>query len=221
MKHAPLALAALAALLVSPSAFAGKKTAEIEARERASAQAMVDESMAQSLSNIEQSLNVLVGLNRGGEPPRVPPAAYGNTDTNALAPTVAGAARHVDSDQRVSVAAVIAPPQTASEKERAAQRELDLNTALDRRVDVSWNGSAYDLLSSLSRQIGYQFAQGRRTVGDGTPDQRIGARVKITANNATVRDILQQVATQVEPQADVFVSVPQRSISLLRKQVSK
>ena len=216
MKHAPLVLAALAALLVSPSAFAGKK-AELEARERASAQAMVDQSMAESLSNIDRSLDVLVGLSRGGEPPRVPPAAYGNTDTNALAPTVAGAARHVDRDQRVSVAPVIAPPMSASEKERAAQRERDLNAALDRRVDVSWNGTAYDLLSAISSQIGYQFAQGRRTVGDGKPDPRIAARVKVTATGATVRDVLQQVAGQVDSQADVFVSVPQRSISLLRK----
>jgi len=219
MKHAPLVLATLTALLASPSVFAGnaKKNAEVDAQARASAQTMVDESMARSLQNIDQSLNVLVGLNRGGEPPRVAPAAYGNMDTNALAPTVAGAARKVEVDERVAVAPVIAPPQTATEKERAARHEAELDQALDRRVDISWNGSAYELLNSLSKQIGYQFAQGRRSVAAGVVDPRIDAHVKVSMTGVTVREVLQSVATQVEGKADVFVSVPERSISLLRK----
>ena len=217
MKHALLASAVLATLFVSPSVLASsKKQAELDARERASAQSMVDAKMTETMQSIDQSLNVLVGLTRGGEPPRVAPAAYGNTQPNALAPTVAGNARLVDQDARVQVAPAILPPHTATEIERAAAKEKALNEALNRRVDVSWNGYAHDLLAKLSEQIDYNFAQGRTAVGT-SKEAPIKVHVKVSADNATVRDVLQKVANQVEGKADVFVSVPQRSISLLRK----
>jgi hypothetical protein len=217
MKHTLIATAALAALMVSPAAFAGKKQASIDAAERASAQAMVDASMAQSLNSIERSLDVLVGLSRGGEPPRVAPAAYGNRAPNPLAVTVAGAARQVTKDARVNVAPVVAPPATTIERDASAAREAELNSALSRRVDVSWNGSAYDLLASLASQINYSFAQGSTSVDPGVNKLPLSTPVKVSVKGATVRDVLQQVAQQVDSHADVFVSVPQRSISLLRK----
>lgn len=215
MKHVIIVSALAAALLSSPSVMANsKKRAEIDAQQRQSAQAMVDARMSETLRSIDQSLDVLVGLTRGGEPPRAPAAAYGNTAPNPIASTVAGAARQVQSDDRVSVAPVIAPPATATEKELAELRTQQLNNALDRRIDISWTGKASDLLASLAPQIGYDFAQGRTSVGENTD---VSARVKVSAKNATVREVLQQVADQVSPQASVFVSVPQRSISLLAK----
>lgn len=216
MKHVIIVSAIAAALLASPSVMANnKKRAEIEAQERQSAQAMVDARMADTLKSIEQSLDLLVSLSRGGEPPRAAPAAYGNTAPNPIAPTVAGAARQIASDERVSAAPAVVPPATATEKKVAELRNSQLNEALDRRIDVSWTGSAHDLLASLASQIGYSYATGRTSVGQG--GTRVEARVKISAKNATVREVLQQVADQVSPQASVFVSVPQRSISLLVK----
>lgn len=216
MKHVIIVSAIAAALLASPSVMANtKKKAELEAQERQSAQALVDARMAETLQSIDKSLDVLVGLSRGGEPPRAAPAAYGNAAPNPIAPTVAGAARQVTSDDRVAVAPAIAPPVTATEKQLAELRERQLNEALDRRVELSWTGSANDLLASLSSQIGYQYALGRTSVGQGAAP--VAVKVKIPAQTATVREVLQQVADQVGPNASVFVSVPQRSISLLAK----
>lgn len=207
---------AIALTLASPSVFAfGKKKAEAERqaleRERAETQAMVDKEMLESVQNINNSLNVLVDLNRGGEGPRTQPAKYGNTSPDPLAQTVAGQMRQPYSNARMPDMAPLIPPKTYQE----IQRELGGYSVLDTRIEISWTGSPEGLLSSLADRVGYRFMQGSAKVG---AYKRGGYRpITVNERDISVKDLLEKVSAHLNSQADVFVSVPQKTISLLRK----
>ena len=81
-------------------------------------------------------------------------------------------------------------------------------SVLDRKVDIQWNGSADVLLSNVSSQIGFSFTN------QGRP---LNHQVRVEGKNLTVRELLSLVANQVNGQADIHVSLPDRRLSLVRR----
>jgi len=81
-------------------------------------------------------------------------------------------------------------------------------TVLERKVDIQWNGSADTLLRNIAGQIGYSFSN------QGRP---LDKRIRIESKDLPLREILNMVAAQVDGQADIHVSLPNRSLALVRR----
>ena len=81
-------------------------------------------------------------------------------------------------------------------------------TVLERKVQIQWNGSADTLLRNIAGQIGYSFSNGGRP---------LDKRIRIESKDLPLREVLNLVASQVDGQADIHVSLPNRSLSLVRR----
>lgn len=81
-------------------------------------------------------------------------------------------------------------------------------SVLERKVQIQWNGSADALLRSIAGQIGYSFSN------NGRP---LDTRVRIESKDLPLREVLNLVASQIDGQADIRVSLPDRSLALVRR----
>lgn len=157
------------------------------------AAARVDQEMQQTASSIDQSLRSLVVLERGDAGPR---------KADPIGSTVAGAA----GPDRAPIQVPRAPTGNG-----AASRALLTASAgqLDQHVRIHWKDGAIDLLKKLADAAGYDF----QVVGDGKDP-----RVNLRADDESIKDVLGQVADQVDAQADVRVSTASKRIQLVFKQ---
>lgn len=78
---------------------------------------------------------------------------------------------------------------------------------LDSKVTIQWDGSAHLLLADISKQIDFRFDGGSHPVSK---------RIKIESNGLPLREVLSLIASQIEGQADIHVSMQDRSIRLVR-----
>jgi len=147
-------------------------------------QEFVDARMHETLSSIDSHLTTLVSLSRSGEAPRKP---------GIIGPTVAGAAGPAR-----SIATPAAPYSTSP---------VLVDDILARRVTIQWNGSASDLLKSMSSQLGLSYHQTAPVYG----------KVRLEGHSMTVEQTLNLIAKQIHGQADIVLSLPNRSLTLAKK----
>ncbi len=160
------------------------------------ASSFVSQEMGNTIQSIERSLQVLVQLERGDE---------GLRKTNALGMTVAGAQTADRAPIAMPNTALAATPmgQARIQETREATRE-DLAT----RVRLTWTGGADELLRELSRRVGFSFT----TSGSGTAPV-----IHIDHKDATVEQVLRDVASQVDAKADIRVDTATRRVTLAYK----
>ena len=148
-------------------------------------QAFVDAKMNKTLSSIDQSLATLVTIERGGE---------GARKGQPIGATVAGEA----SPNRQAMQPDILTNAQLPKHLRAADPSV-----LDRKVQLHWNGSADSLLNDMAKQLGFSFSNGGRA---------LTKRVYVEGDNLSVRDVLSLVANQIKKQADIHISLENKSI---------
>ena len=153
--------------------------------------AFVDGKMYESIHSIDKSLDTLVLLTRGGEPAR---------KDKPIGDTVAGAA----GDERP----VHEPAVTAQEKKKILMAEKYESSILDREVEVQWNGSAEELLESMAHQLGFSFSAGKSPVNK---------TVSLSGEEMTVKEVLVSVSKQLEGHADILISLPNKSLALIKR----
>lgn len=149
---------------------------------QAQTQEFVDARMHETLASIDRSLTTLVQVTRGGEPARKP---------GIIGPTAAGAA-----GPHRPVARPVGPPTPPMD-----------SSVLSRRVQIQWNGSAQELLQSMSSQLGFSFSS----------PSHISQKVRLEGQNMTVEQTLNLIAKQLEGKADIVVSLANRKITLVKK----
>lgn len=154
----------------------------------------VNQEMGSTIHSIQKSLQVLVDLERGDEGPR---------KTTALGPTIAGAA--TANRAPVSMPSV-ASTQTALGQARISENRFQTNRDLDTRVRLNWTGKADELLGALSQKVGFSFVV--------TGTSNIVPVVYVNQDNTTVKEVLKNLATQVDSVADIRVDTASRRVTL-------
>lgn len=152
--------------------------------------------MGGTIRSIEQSLQVLVDLERGDEGPRKP---------TALGMTVAGAAGPNAAPMQMPS---VAGPQTDLGKQRADDQRQLSRQALGKKIRLNWTGEADGLLRELSRKVGFAFA----TTGTGKAPV-----VHVSQKETTVEQVLRDVAGQIDAVADIKVDPSKRTVTLAYK----
>lgn len=194
MSKNSMAAAAAALLVLALSGCASTNTVRANAPATSTAQSFVDERMDQTVVSIDRSLQTLLLISRGGEAPRKP---------SAIADTVAGADVHGAHEPRAAVAVpTTAQGQRAVDQAREAGRK-----ALVSRTRIDWSGDPRDLLRSLSGAVGYQFSE----VG---PSAAL-PKVEIHRSDASITDVLSDVARAIDGKADIMVQTDTRRIQLV------
>jgi hypothetical protein len=157
-----------------------------------STQNYVDQQMLKVAQSVDGNLQDLLRTTRGNEAPR--------STVKPIASTVAGnTGSGLLSRPTISVSPVTLGGGTQITRNEIAK-------SLDEKVKINWNGEAADLLRTISGKIGFSFF----TVGSGS-----APKVKINANNETVKSVLGQVANQVNGSADVQVDIKTKTIKLV------
>lgn len=157
------------------------------------AAARVDQEMLQTTSSIDNSLHTLIVLERGDAGPR---------KADPIGSTVAGAAGPDQAPVRV--------PRSPTGNGASSRALLVANAnQLDQHVRIHWSDGATGLLQKLADASGYDF----QVVGDGKDP-----RVVLKADDESIKEVLSQVADQVDAKADVRVSTANRRIQLVFKQ---
>lgn len=167
------------------------------------AQQFVDDQMGQTLVSIDKSLRTLLMVSRGGEPARIP---------SPISDTVAGADVHGAPPPRPPLKPVVATrhatgcavPNTPG----CAPAPVSASaTELASRSRVDWAGDPRDLLREVSRGIGYTYSE--------TGARQALPRVTLKRNDASVTDVLSDLARAVQGKADIRVSTTARTIELV------
>lgn len=197
-----LALAvALATLTLSACATTASQRTRDQAASAAARDAFVQEQVGKTLASIDGSLQVLVELERGDEGPR---------RSTALGTTVAGAAGQNRPPVQM---AEVAGPKTATGQAREAAAAAALRAKaqqdLATRVRLEWTGQADGLLRELSSRVGFNFAI--------RGPNRAAPVVQVKHANATVEQVLRDIAHQVDAVADVRVDPAKREVALVYK----
>ena len=192
-----LAISTVAIALLSGCASTSYTRAPAPAPNAASG--FVSQEMGGTIRSIEQSLQVLVDLERGDEGPRKP---------TALGTTVAGAAGPNAAPVRMPNAAV---PQSELGQARIAEHRQLSRQDLNTRIRLVWTGDAEGLLRELSRKVGFSFS----TSGTGQAPV-----VHLNHKEATVEQVLRDIAQQIDAVADVKVDTANRRVVLAYKTIS-
>lgn len=145
-------------------------------------QEFVDARMHETLASIDRSLTTLVTITRGGDAARKP---------GIIGPTVAGAN---------------GVPRAAMKPDPAPMPPID-RSILSKKVQIQWNGSADELLRSLSNQLGFAYKKTTTT----------SPRVRLEGEHMTVEQTLNEIAKQIHGQADIVVSLSNRTITLAKR----
>lgn len=186
----------LAIGLLSGCASTGSNHHRHSANATTPASGFVNQEMGNTIASIERSLQVLVQLERGDEGPRRP---------NALGMTVAGA--QAPNQSPVSMPGTAMTP-TPMGQARIEQTRQDTREDLATRVRLTWTGSADELLRELSRRVGFSFT----TSGSG-----VAPVVHVNHKDATVEQVLRDVAAQIDARADIRVDTATRRVTLAYK----
>ena len=86
-----------------------------------------------------------------------------------------------------------------------ASRQL-IAENLDKKVRINWNGNPSDLLRTLANKIGFSYY----TVGSVQP-----LKVRVVANNESIKTVLGRVAESIDGKADVKVDISKKTIQLI------
>lgn len=160
--------------------------------------AYVSGHMSQTIDSVDRSLKVLVSLSRGDEGPRKP---------GFIGDTIAGASGPNKSAPIVSNKAM---PETSLGQQEERDRLAANRQALQTRVKAVWNGQPGPLLSQISSTIHYGFFE----AGTGSlPD------IHLNKPDASVEDVLGEVANQIKPAGAVKVLVGPRQVCLVHGSV--
>lgn len=174
-------------VLLSGCATNNSKT---EAANAKNTQTYVDQEMLKVAQSVDGNLKDLLRSTRGNEAPR--------STVKPLGSTVAGGSGLL-TRPTITVSPVSPGGNTQMSRDLIAQK-------LDEKVKITWNGDASDLLRTMSDKIGFSFF----AVGSGSTP-----KVKINANNETVKSVLGQVANQVNGSADVQVDIKTKTVKLV------
>lgn len=155
------------------------------------AQNYVDQQMLKVSQSVDGKLQDLLASTRGNEGAR--------SETKPLGSTVAGKPTGLLTRPALTVSAVAPGGNTQMSRDLIAQK-------LDQKVKITWNKGASELLSSIAKGIDFTYY----TVGTGSDP-----KVRINAQNETVKSVLGQVANQVNGQADVQVDIKTKTIKLV------
>jgi len=185
--HFGIGLLAVSMLTLSGCAV-NKKPNQNEALET---QKFVDQQMLETVKSASNALNALVRIERGDAAPR--------NETNPLGTTVAGR----PSGMGLTKPAFTVPDAPGGNTN--ASRQL-IAQNLDKKVKINWNGNASDLLRTLANKIGFDYY----TVGTYQP-----IKVRVSANNESVKTVLGRVAEAVDGKADVKVDISKKTIQLI------
>lgn len=195
-------LGAVAALIMVSgcSTVAKRPQAPLLTDTSVSAQDFVDDQMGQTLVSIDKSLKTLLMVSRGGEPARIP---------SPISDTVAGADVHGAPAYRAPLRPVVSRPSSPCAVASAPGCVSAPATAseLASRSRVDWSGDPRDLLREVSRGIGYAYSE------SGT--RQALPRVTLKRNDASVTDVLSDLARAVQGKADIRVSTNARTIELV------
>lgn len=191
-----LAISAVAIALLSGCASTSYTRAPAPAP---AASGFVSQEMGGTIRSIEQSLQVLVDLERGDEGPR---------KSTALGTTVAGAAGPNTAPVRMPNTAVA---QSELGQARIAEHRQLSKQDLNTRIRLVWTGDAEGLLRELSRKVGFSFS----TSGAGQVPV-----VHLNHKEATVEQVLRDIAQQIDAVADVKVDTANRRVVLAYKTIS-
>lgn len=158
------------------------------------AQGFVDERMDNTLVSIDRSLKTLLVIDRGGEAPRRP---------SPISDTVAGGDVHGAASPRPALSV----PSTPQGPRAVVAAQNSAKNALASRTRIDWSGDPRELLRSLSGGIGYKFVE-------------VGAssalpKVNIHRQNASITDVLADVARAIDGKADIRVITADRRVELV------
>ena len=171
----------------------------------------VESSLMKSVENISKALDRLEMANRGTRGVTNTSTAIGNTVAGRV---VGKAGESVD----------IKATSNTSETTKVNQTKLNVDTknvdaksskgkevvlsVLDQTVNMKWNGEARDLLSSLSKKIGFKFQE------SGT---KVALPVSVSAKNQTIKEIFGLIDGQTTSKADIRVSSINKTVNLIYK----
>ena len=162
----------------------------------AQTQEFVDARMHETLSSIDRQLSSLSAVSRAGEAPRKPgiigPTVAGSSGPYQPAMSPLGSGTQPYNSGNISGGYPSAPVDTS---------------VLNRRVQIQWNGSAVDLLQSMASQLNYSLIQ----------NAQVRAKVRLEGRAMTVEQTLEEIARQINGQADIIVSPSRRTITLMPK----
>lgn len=182
----------------------------------------VETSLTKSINDISKALNELQAINRGTKTLTDKTTAIGNTV--AARPITATAAKTTDvkivakaahQPVKTEIKAIAAP--VVVEKLKVDDKRVDpksskgkeaILSTLDQKVNLNWNGEAKDLLSSLSRKMGFSFTE------EGT---KTSIPVKISAKNKTIKEVFGMVDAQTSSKADIKLSTMNRTVNFVYK----
>ncbi len=168
----------------------------------------VDASMAQAVQGINQSLKTLTSLDRGTSvaPDKGPLRTSVAYDlNNKVAPPTP-----LDMSKTTPLVG------THSYTNKVAMDEQNNTDQLSKKIKITWDGSASELLREISTSIGFTyFTAGNFTL---VPD----VKIKTPVSGDTVQNVLKSVADQIASAADISVNVSPvganpKSVSLVYK----
>jgi len=183
--HFGIGLFALSMLTLSGCAV-NKKSNQNEMQET---QNYVDQQMLESVKSASNALNTLIRLERGDAAPR--------NETKPLGTTVAGRSSG-------SAKSPFTVPDVPGGNTNASRQLIAEN--LDKKVRINWNGNPSDLLRTLANKIGFSYY----TVGSVQP-----LKVRVVANNESIKTVLGRVAESIDGKADVKVDISKKTIQLI------
>ena len=190
----PWVLACAVALAFSTLAGCANQSVRPNA-EAISANQMVDQQMNQAVQSVDQSLKLLVQLDRGDEGARKP-GFIGQTIAGAKAPNATA-----------PVMPKKAQPQTVLAQKQELARLNYNRLALKARMKAQWNGSASDLLKQVAQAIDFRYQEsGAATL----------PKIHLNEPDTTVENVLSMTADQLKPAGFIKVLVGPRVICLVR-----
>ena len=165
----------------------------------AQTQEFVDARMHETLSSIDRHLASLSAVSRAGEAPR---------KSGIIGPTVAGASGPYRPAQAPLGSGTRPYNSGYGSDSGYGNNQGSVDTSvLYRRVQIQWNGSAVDLLQSMASQLNYSLVQ----------NASVRAKVRLEGRAMTVEQTLEEIARQINGQADIIVSPSRRTITLMPK----
>lgn len=197
LKISSLSVVLASIVLASGCASTGTKSSHqrsVVSNSSPSTEFVADE-MNGTISSVERSLRLLVSLERGDE---------GSRNPNPIGTTVAGAS---SSDRAPIGMPSRALPDSNLGKQYTESQRAKTQSDLQTRVRLKWTGDSSAFLRELSSRVGFGFTP----IGSDFPV------VSVDFKDATVEEVLREVARQIEGTADIKVDVAHRRVDLIRK----
>lgn len=176
----------------------------------------VETSLTKSINDISKALNELQTINRGTKPLTDTKTAIGNTV--AARPVTAlpvqptsPVAQSVKTEVKATAAPVVVEKLKVDSKKidpKSSKGKEAILSTLDQKINLNWNGEAKDLLSSLSRKMGFSFVE------EGT---KTSIPVKISAKNKTIKEVFGMIDAQTSSKVDIKLSTINKTVNFVYK----